>query len=143
MHKFIVKNQHSKAENTGFTLMEILMAITILSFGMLATAALLVGIINGNKTSKDLTTATILAQDKIEDLREMGFARLPSSNSSVTEDYGSITYSNDGETINYPAFKRVTSTTVESPAAGMKTVTVQVYTRSGMNPPTFSVILAE
>jgi prepilin-type N-terminal cleavage/methylation domain-containing protein len=106
MKKHNTNTRASKINDIGFTLIETLMAISILSFGMLATGALLVGIINGNRTSKDMTTATILAQDKIEDLRDMGYSDLPSANSSVTEDYGSITYSNNGETVNYPDFKR-------------------------------------
>lgn len=133
----------SKARNLGFSLLEILMAMAILSFGILGTGALLAGIINGNRISKDLTTATVLAQDKIENLRGMGFSGLPSTDSSVTEDYGSISYSNGGETIDYPAFKRVTSVSVEDPVAGMKTITVQVYGRSGLNPTTLIAVMAE
>jgi type IV pilus assembly protein PilV len=143
MSKSIDQCHHLKARDGGFSLLETLLAIAILSFGLLATAALLAGIIGGNKSSKDLTTATVLAQDKIESLREAGYSGLPSVSSSTVEDYGDITYSDDGDTIVYSNFKRITSVAMDTPSVGMKTVTVQVYNRSGVNPTTFSAIMAE
>ena len=143
MSKSIDRGHHPEAGNGGFSLLETLLAITILSFGLLATAALLAGIIGGNKSSKDLTTATVLAQDTIETLREAGYSGLPSVSPSTTEDYGDITYSDGGTTVAYSDFKRITSVAMDTPSVGMKTVTVQVYNRSGVNPTTFSAIMAE
>ena len=47
--------------HNGFTLIEVLVAIVILSVGLLGMASLTVAIIQGNKFSNDLTTATTLA----------------------------------------------------------------------------------
>ena len=57
-------NNHEK----GFTLIEILIAITILSIGLLAVATMQVSAITGNSLASDLTEATTLASEKVESL---------------------------------------------------------------------------
>lgn len=112
--------QKNAFENPGgFTLIEILVAIIVLSIGLLGMATLTGTIIHGNKLSNDLTTATTLAQDKIEELRSGGYDGLPSSDNTDPEDYGDIT--------GYPEYKRKTKTEVDEPATNMKTVTVTVF----------------
>ena len=61
--RLILKN------DPGFTLIEVLIAIVILSIGLLGMASLSVNIIKGNRLSNDLTAATTLAQQKMEDIR--------------------------------------------------------------------------
>lgn len=56
---------HSK----GFTLIEVLIAIAILAVGLLGMATLAGSIISYNQLAQHITTATALAQDKIEELR--------------------------------------------------------------------------
>lgn len=109
----------NKNSDNGFTLLEVLIAIVILSVGLLGMASLTVGIINGNKFSNDLTTATTLAQDKMEDMRRLGYSGTSATTTTTTENYNSIT--------GYEAYKRVTVTTVDNPVVGMKTVTVTAY----------------
>ena len=106
-------------DNSGFTLIEVLVAMVILSVGLLGTAALITGIIKGNKLSNRISTATTCAQDKMEEIRGVGYSGMPASDTTTTEPYNSIT--------NYSLYKRVTFTDVVNPAAGMKTVTVTVY----------------
>lgn len=121
--------------NKGFTLLEILVAILVLSIGLLGMAALTGGIIHNNKFSKELTTATILAQDQMEEIRRLGYSGTPSTDTDATEDYNSIT--------NYPSYKRVTSTRVNNPAAGMKKATVIVCWDSDSHSVALQTILAE
>ena len=113
------KNLTAENENEGFTLIEILIAMLILSVGILGMAALTVGIINGNKLSNNLSAATTLAQDKMEDVRRLGYTGTSATTATVTEDYNSIT--------GYATFKRVIVTTVDSPAPGMKTITITTF----------------
>ena len=118
-YKFI-----NKDKNNGFTLMEVLIAIVILTIGLLSLASLTGAIIRGNRLSNDLTTATTLAQDEMEDIRRLGYSGTPTSDTTVTENYNSIS--------GYPAYKRVTVTDVYTsgttwPPAGIKDITVTVY----------------
>lgn len=104
-----------KERDNGFTLVEVLVAILILTVGLLGMASLTVAIIQGNKFSSDLTTATTLAQDKMEEIRRIR----------------QISYLNiDDEAIAvcsspYEEFKR--EVVVDENPPGMKTVTVTVY----------------
>jgi prepilin-type N-terminal cleavage/methylation domain-containing protein len=100
--------------NKGFTLLEILIAITVFSIGLLGMATLTTGIIRGNLASKNLTTATTLAQDQMENVIRIGYTGA----SSKDENYGNIA--------DYPLYKRVTVIDNNKPAADMKTMTVTV-----------------
>lgn len=119
--------------NNGFTLLEILIAIVLLSIGLLAMASLTVGIMGGNLFSNRLTTATTLAQDKMEDNQRLGYFGVADS----TESYGSIT--------DYPEYKRVTTINLNYPVAGtgMRMVTVTVFWDSDEHSVTLQTILAQ
>ncbi len=125
----------SLENNKGFTLIEVLVAMVILSVGLLGTAALITGIIRSNQVSNRITTATVLAQDKMEEIRRLGYFGMPTSDTTTTESYNSIT--------NYSLYKRVTSTDVVNPAADMKTVTVTVYWNSDNSSVELKTILAQ
>ncbi len=109
----------SLENNKGFTLIEVLVAMVILSVGLLGTAALITGIISSNKLSNRISTATTCAQDKMEDIKGLGYSGMPAWDTTTPEPYNSIA--------NYSLYKRDTFTDVGNPAAGMKTVTVTVY----------------
>jgi len=55
--------------NQGFTLLEVLIAITIFAVGILAVATMQVSAIRGNRLGNELTQATFLAQMQIEALK--------------------------------------------------------------------------
>ncbi len=103
----------------GFTLLEILVALTLLATALFGMAGLTVALMQGNTFSNRLTVAATLAQDRLEDLTKLGYGNTAVADTTVTEDYNSIP--------NFPFYKRVTTTDVDSPAAGMKTVTVVVF----------------
>jgi type IV pilus modification protein PilV len=59
--------------DAGFTLIEVLIALGILSFGLLSLAAMQVVAVRVNSSAKILTEATTLVQDKIEQLMTLPF----------------------------------------------------------------------
>ena len=119
--------------NSGFTLMEVLIAMVILTVGLLGMAALIAGIINSNKLSNRISTATVLAQDKMEEIRRVGYD--DAENESGTENYGDIS--------NYLLYKRITGVVAGDPAAGMKKITVTVYWDADDHSVALQTILAE
>lgn len=136
------KRFSEKPNDSGYSLIEVLLAVAILTIGMLGTSALALGVINGNSVSKDVTTGATLAQDKMESIREAGFLGLPTSDTTEIEDYGDIQYTVGSETADYSAYKRITTIQVNSPMVGMKTATVSVYWDSNSNPLTFTTYIA-
>jgi prepilin-type N-terminal cleavage/methylation domain-containing protein len=121
------------SNTAGFTLIEILIAAMIISIASLGVASLTVGIIRGNSFSKQVTMATTLAQDQLENVKRLGYTN--SSSAVGTEDYGSIQ--------DYTAFKRVTSVTNNTPSTNISTVNVTVYWNADLNSIMSSTILAE
>ena len=103
----------------GFTLMEVLIAISLLAVGMLAVASLAAGIIKGTYHSVRLTAATTLVQEKIEEMLRLGYSGTPTADTLTVEDYSTIT--------GFPDFRRVTLTDVDNPSANMKLIEVTVY----------------
>ncbi len=55
----------------GFTLIEVLAALIILAIGLLALASLQVTSVYGNFFSNNVTQATVIAQDRLEQLRNL------------------------------------------------------------------------
>ncbi len=98
----------------GFTLIEILIAVSLLAIGLLGMAGLTVGIMKGNSVSNQVTTATALAQDRMEDIKRLGYSKAI----AASEGYNSMS--------GYSSYKRDTVIDVDTPSVGMKTVTVTV-----------------
>ncbi len=102
----------------GFTLIECLVAMTLLSIGFLGASSLTVGIIKGNYHASRTTTATVLAQDKLEDVIGAGYPVAISS----SEGYNIIP--------NFSTYRRNTTVSFNTPLPDMKTVNVQVFWKS-------------
>ena len=62
-----------KFADEGFTLIEVLIAITIFSVGLLAVATMQISAIYGNQTGNEFSQAVGLAQMKAEDLKTGDF----------------------------------------------------------------------
>jgi len=116
--------------DNGFTLLEVLIAIVILSVGLLGMASLTIGIIKGNRFSNDLTTATTLAQDKMEDIRREGYSDVIAEAKAAV---GSP----------YAAYDREVLVADDTPAANMKTITVTVFWESDDHSVEVKTILAQ
>ena len=112
-----IRQETTFRSRDGFTLIEVLIAMLILSVGLLGTAGLTAGIIRGDFFSKNITSATVIAQTQLEAVQNTGYTNanttnFPSSAASVS--MGGVNFS------------RTTTIIDNSPAANMKTISVTV-----------------
>jgi prepilin-type N-terminal cleavage/methylation domain-containing protein len=110
----------------GFTLIEVFIAIFLLTVSLLGTAALTTGVIRGNTASRNMTTATALAESCLEENRRVGYSSagaVPAggSNSCVS---GTTIVSSGGV-----AFTR--TLTIDPAVTNIKTLTVSVSWSEG------------
>jgi len=89
-----------KARNKqkGFTLIEIMIAIFVLAVALLGLAEVTTTTIKGNSFSKSLTTATTLANDKMQDLKAKNFT-CSSTGCTVHADLSSGSHTDTGNPI--------------------------------------------
>jgi type IV pilus assembly protein PilV len=120
-------------DTNGFTLIEILIAAVIITIASLGITTLTAGVIHGNSFSKRMTTATTLAQDRLEQAKRIGYTN--AGTIVGTENYGNI--------VNYTGYKRVTSVTNNIPMSNTRTVDVSVYWEADKHSVNLSTILAE
>jgi len=98
-------------------------AALVLSVGFFGMASVATSVMRGNTFSARVTTATTLAQEKIEEVRRLGYSDLSDTDAVDTEDYNTIR--------DYPLFKRIVSISVSHAADGLKMVTVTVCWDAG------------
>ena len=65
--------QKNLFNETGFTLLEVLFAVTIVSIGLLAVASMQLSAIQGNRAGGNLSVATHLAEQELERLKSSAF----------------------------------------------------------------------
>jgi len=117
-----MKNEH------GVTMIELLIAIALLSIGLLALFTLQSTAIQGNRDSKEATTAVFLAEKKIEELKNIPFINLTLG--TTTDSSNPMTGSGTPGGI----YNRSWSVQSYSGSANMKQITVTVsWTQSGQN----------
>lgn len=101
--------QRTREKSNGFTMIEVLVGIVLLSIGILGVAQMQIMTINSNKLANQRTTAITLAQDKAEFLRTIPYSQI--GNPPLSDTSGIFTRSWVVEN-NLPAnnMKRVTIT---------------------------------
>jgi type IV pilus assembly protein PilV len=102
----------------GFTILEVMVAVAILSLGMLGMATLMISSINRNKNSAETSIATAMAQKKMEEIRHMAYHGLGTEGTLYIEAYHTIP--------DHPFFQRVVSVASVPDVPGAKAVTVTV-----------------
>jgi prepilin-type N-terminal cleavage/methylation domain-containing protein len=112
-------------KQAGFTLIEIFIAILLLTIGLLGTAALTTGVVRGNVQSRNLTTATAIAQTCFEENRRVGYTNagtVPAGGANNCT--GSSTVTAGGV-----SFTRVLA--IDASVSNIKTLTVTVSWSEG------------
>jgi type IV pilus assembly protein PilV len=110
--------------DSGFTLVEVLIALVVFTIGLLGTAALTVTVIQTNAISKRQSQAVVHAQDRLEQVREMGYSNAAAADGTEYLDPETQTWDAANP---YTSYKRETVVNADTPAAGMTTVTVTIF----------------
>ncbi len=121
-----------KKSEDAFTLVEILVAIVILSVGLLSIASLVTTVIRGNAKSRRMTTAITLAQTKIEELKNLDYddSKLEDSNTGNNSSLTSTSSTDhseadiDAEGGTGGIYTRIWNVADDTPSTNMKTITV-------------------
>ena len=115
--------------NKGFTLIEMLVAIFLLDFVLLGMAAYVITVLSAEGSSKKLSTAMVLLQDKAEQLK-VGSPYALSNGSDILTN-GNLTYQR--------------SWTISSPSSNLRMITVLVNwnDRTAIKTASVSTIRAE
>ena len=128
-------DRQNLANNRGGSLVEVLMAMVLVSFVILGVAGFSSVSINGVAFSQKMTIGVTLAQDKLEDVHRVGYR--PSLAGIVTdvEPYGSIPDAS--------LFERTVVTQPNIPAKGLQTVMVKVAWDNNEHSTSLTTILGE
>ncbi|MGB0910899.1 MAG: type IV pilus modification PilV family protein [Nitrospirales bacterium] len=126
---------HILTANRGASLLEILIAMVLVSIAILGVAGFSTVSIKGTAFSQELTIAVTLAQDALEELRREGYRSTAVGVVTNTEPYGSIAGA--------PLFQRTVVTKANTPARGLQTVMVNVAWDDDAHSTSLSTILAE
>jgi len=107
--------------NAGFTLIESMLALSILSISLLALAGLQITALRGNAASRRMATAVSLAEQRLEQLKNTPYVNIVSESPPVNidPDTGQVT-------ANATKWTREVIVTAGSPMTNTKTVTVTV-----------------
>jgi prepilin-type N-terminal cleavage/methylation domain-containing protein len=116
----------SLSDQRGFTLIELFIAIVVLTIGLLGTAALTTGVVRGNLSAKNMTTATAIAQSCFEENRRVGYA---SAGAVPAGGSNSCVSGNATVTVNGLAFTRTLA--IDASVFNIKELTVTVSWSEG------------
>lgn len=127
-----MKPKHSLSIAEGFTLIEIMIAVAIISIGLLALGGLQVSLVRGNALSQRMTAAISVAEQKIEQVKNTSYANIEAESSTQIQASGFN-------------FTRQVTVTDNSPLANTKTVNVAVTWSDGLKTHTvpFTTIITQ
>ena len=132
----------SKHGQKGFTIIEVMVAVAILSIGLLGITSMQMSAIRGNKLSDDITCALTLAEDKMEELLGLDYNNaaledvVANNNSFLSRtasgwiDHQELNIDETGK-INAGHFTRVWNIADNTPIINNKTINVIVLWGNG------------
>ncbi|HEX4379479.1 MAG TPA: prepilin-type N-terminal cleavage/methylation domain-containing protein [Candidatus Acidoferrum sp.] len=118
-------SRRNRAPNSGFTILEVMVAIVVLTIGLVGTAALMSTTVNSTARSHLMSTAALLASEKLEDLGRFDKLDTPvqpggsiAANTTGYFDNVQISVSN-GQINETTTTNGVSTSYVQTPTAGM------------------------
>jgi type IV pilus assembly protein PilV len=106
-----VKFLNSLKYSYGFTLIEVMVALVILSFSLLALAGLMVTTTKNNSFGSHVTEAATLAQDKLEELRAIRWDNIiEGANMDQKSSSTGINYTRNWNVVTNGSLKTITIT---------------------------------
>ena len=112
---------HTPRATAGFSLLEVVIAMGILGLGLLAIAAAQLGALHLSARSRILTTAMLLAQQKMEEFHALPAAQLPASGNDANNPIDIDPADDD-----YTQFNRRWTIQSNTPVTNIATLTVSV-----------------
>lgn len=111
----------------GFSIVELLFAILLLTIGLVAVAGMQSTAINGNAWANKLSTATVLAQEALEEILARGpSGAIFSGNSTAAYDLDPNTIGNNISIRGAGTFSATRTITVDTPVAGVVKIDVTI-----------------
>ena len=124
----LMRKERRNGDRAGFSLLEVLMAVVVVGVGFLAAASMQGTSVGSNNRSAYMTVATYLAEDKIEELRNMNYQLIDAAGSPENglDELGQVGTGG--------IFDRSWAVALDSPGVLMKTITVTVtWQERGVN----------
>lgn len=129
------RKRKTNIRRQGFTLIEVLIALAILTVGLLAAAKMQISAIQGNYFSNNTTTALSLAEQKMEDLLGRTYTDAAVTDtqagnngdlsSLVTKDHEELNVNEEG-VVGEGLYHRVWNVADDTPITNTKTITIVV-----------------
>jgi prepilin-type N-terminal cleavage/methylation domain-containing protein len=111
---------HLRRDNEGFTLIEILFALTLFAVALLAIAKMQIVAIATNADANRMSSAATLAQDKMEELKGMSYDDAQLSEGNYAD-------------VPITGYNRTWTIAIDTPVNDTKTVTVSVSWEAGQH----------
>ena len=120
------RKQGLLADNAGFGFIDLMLAMVVLTIGVLALADLQIVSSKGNTSSKSTAAALNIAENKLEEIKGMVYANIAAEAPTPVPDSG-------------VTFTRQVTVTTNSPIMSTKTITVIVTWSDNTGPHTVSL----
>ena len=110
-------------DSNGFTLIEALLAMSLLSIAVFGMSSLLHSVMGYNEFAETVTTAATLAQDEVEALKNTDYSSITVADPDPDPDLG---LDENGNTGAGGIYSRTTTVTIDPTYSNIKRVTVTV-----------------
>jgi type IV pilus assembly protein PilV len=130
MEKMMSEKDHCKSEimgnQGGFTLLEVIMAISILTVGLLAVASMQISAMRGNEMSMIYSESTERVQDRVEKIMTQDFSSLKDTDSDGLTGLDHTGDNADDKDESDETYKVYWNIADNTPVHGVKTIRVIV-----------------